>query len=137
VCSQVLLMDLLPSSNRVFSMVIQHERQHNLLQHDILPIQFNFLFNSSDNRHPHFGWGRGGGFSARVGSLNGGRSSLTYNKRNSSIKTYTFYDSPVTQSKLATMFMVILQDIQGIQDTTASYHHHQLYRFRRDICIGN
>jgi len=73
-------------------MVIQHERQHNPLQHEFLPTpsDSNVFFNSSNNRRPHFGRGRGGWFSARGESLNGGRSSSTYSNKNLYIKTCTF-----------------------------------------------
>ena len=49
--SQVLLMDPLPSVNRIFSMVIQHERQN--------PNTFSVLEDTTDNRRPPFGRGRG------------------------------------------------------------------------------
>ena len=54
--SQVLLMDPLPSINRVFSMVIQHERQQ---PSSIIALEeHNTLVNSAENRRPA-GRGRG------------------------------------------------------------------------------
>ena len=57
--SQVLLMDPLPSVNRIFSMVIQHERQ--LLSSVGLPDDHQVLFNSTETRRLPTGRGRGSG----------------------------------------------------------------------------
>ena len=68
--SQVLLLEPLPFVNRVFSMVIQHERQ--LLQSTSFLEDHKILSNSADARHLAGGRGRG--------ATNGGGGHGTSNK---------------------------------------------------------
>lgn len=66
--SQVLLLDPLPSVNRVFSMVIQHERQ--LLNSISVLDDQKIVLNSADTRRPLFGRGRGAPSGGGCGASN-------------------------------------------------------------------
>jgi hypothetical protein len=67
--SQILLMEPLPSINKVFSMVIQHERQFASSQSVLELDEGKALVNASDERRSH-GGGRGRGSYGSYGNNN-------------------------------------------------------------------
>ncbi|GAU22921.1 hypothetical protein TSUD_326940 [Trifolium subterraneum] len=66
--SQILLMDPLPSINKIFSMVIQHERQFVAINGDLLVDESKAIVNASDSRRSY---GRGRGYSSSHGRGSG------------------------------------------------------------------